>query len=171
MSSRQAHSLPVFTPQRVAQGLRREGKASEQTKRLPAITVDVASVAKGAILVGQFLARRAAVKKARLQELRAEALELAEQFQGFLGIPDLMAGGRCSREEAANCFDLLENEQYCRFLCLYQEEALYVFPAFLTKVWSCDYCMSEFTVEKEHRKLTQCACPNCGATMRQRVAL
>ncbi len=172
MSRPQVYPLPAFTPQAVAQSLRRqEEKSPEPRQQRPTITVDVVSVAKGAIWVGQLLAPRAAHKKARLKQLRVEALELAEQLQGFLGIPDLTAGGRCSREEAKTCLESLESEQFCRFLCHYQDEPLYVFPAFLAKVWSCEYCTTEFAVRAEHRAASHCGCPNCGATMKQVVAV
>ncbi len=173
MSLRQGHGLAVFTPQGVARGLREkspEPNKEVKPSKAPVITVDVASVAKGVMVVGKFLVRRAAGKRARAQELKALALELAEQFQGFLGIPDLLSRGECSREEAQRCFEALEAEQHCRYLCHYQDEALYVFPAFLARVWSCDYCASQFAVDVATRDMPVCGCPNCGASMAQRIA-
>lgn len=174
MSLRQGHGLAVFTPQGVARGLREKAPESPKevkpSKKAPTVTVDVASVAKGVVVVGEFLVRRAAGKRARAKELKLLALELAEQFQGFLGVPDLLSRGECSREEALRCLEALEAEQYCRYLCHYQEEALYVFPAFLARVWSCDYCASQFALDAVTRHLSACGCPNCGATMVQRVA-
>lgn len=173
MSLRQGHRLAVFSPQGMARGLREkspEPKKEVKPSKAPVITVDIASVAKGAVIVGEFLVRRAAGKRARAQELKALALELAEQFQGFLGLPDLISRGECSREEAQRCLEALEADQYCRYLCHYQDEALYVFPAFLARVWSCDYCASQFAVDASTRDLPVCGCPNCGAAMAQRIA-
>ena len=174
MSVHQGQGLPMFTPAGVARGLRErtpESKPESKPARVPSVTVDLGSLAKGAVMVGEFLIRRAARRRARASELRAAAIDLAESFQGYLGAPDLMNREGCSREDAERCLESLEGEQFCRFLCFYQAERLYVFPAFLSRVWACDYCGSCFPVQRSSSQLEVCGCPNCGAAMKQTVAL
>lgn len=173
MSVRQGQGLPMFTPAAVARGLRektRDCQPEPNPVRVPSVTVDLGSLAKGAVMMGEFLIRRAARKRARASELRAAAIDLAEYFQGYLGAPDLMSRESCSREEAERCLESLEGEQFCRFLCFYQAERVYVFPAFLARAWACDYCGSCFPVQRSSSQLEVCGCPSCGAVMKQTVA-
>ena len=179
MPRRQAHHrLTVFTPGAVARNLQPKDpreqpqpRVQSATSKTPTIVVDIASVAKGAVIVGEYLLRRARNTKLRQQEIRKLTLEVAQLFEGFVGIPDLLARDRdITREDAKNCLRGLEDEQLCRFLCHYQDEPVYVFPAFLARVWECQYCTSTFGVAPENRQLSACGCPNCGATMRQRLA-
>jgi hypothetical protein len=173
-----AGRLPAFTPQRVARALHRDGEPRrEQPVKPPpapssggsAVTIDVAAVLRGALDLAAYLGRRAAQKKAAEQELEARALELACAYQGLLGVPDLLMRTECTRARAQACLCRLESSGVCRFLCTYREEALYVFPAFLPRAWSCEYCLSSYQVRPDMRSLDSCACPGCGAAMSQRI--
>lgn len=179
MPRRQAHHrLAVFTPGALARSLQPKAPREQPQPRVPSATsktpivvVDIASLAKGAVIVGEYLLHRARNTKLRQQEIRKLTLEIAQRFEGFVGIPDLLArDDEITREDARRCLSGLEDEQICRYLCHYHDEPVYVFPAFLARVWECEYCASTFAVRPEDRKLSACGCPNCGAVMRQRLA-
>lgn len=171
--------LPTFAPQNLARALVRE-QTPEQTKSAPArehspakavttINIDLGSAVRGALAVAEYFGRRQAKKRAEEKELEKKALELAAEYQGLVGVPDLLMRSDCNRQQAEQCLALLEKASLCRYLCQYQEEALYVFPGYLPRVWECDYCASQRPVPSGTPASTLCQCGSCGAAMSQKI--
>ncbi len=172
--------LPVFSPQSVARAMRsredeKPRKPEPRPRRpvrspgAPTIHIDLGTVLKGAVAVAEFLTRHAARKRAADKELEQDCLRLAAEYQGLVGVPDLLMRTSCDRAQAERCLDRLEKASMCRFLCHYQDEPLYVFPAFLPRMWECDYCASTYPVPASTSAATLCRCNGCGAMMTQKI--
>lgn len=173
--------LPTFSPSTVARAARRDKSEEEAPARPPArsrpapaststtVHIDLGSALKGAVAVAEFFCRRAAGKRAALKELEQTCLQLAAEYQGLVGVPDLLMRAECDRGQAMECLDRLEKASLCRYLCDYQEEALYVFPGFLPRQWECDYCGSKLPVPQGTPASTLCQCGSCGASMSQKI--
>ncbi len=75
----------------------------------------------------------------------------------------------CDRKGAESCLSRLEKAQFCRFLCHYQDEALYVFPGYLPRAWECEYCSNQIPTPAGTPPSAQCECGCCGAQMGQKI--
>jgi hypothetical protein len=168
--------LPTFTPQLVAQAARRpqpaprqDEPAAEARKASPAIQIDLGTALQGAVAVADFFVKRSAARRVAQRELEQTCLQLAQEYQGLLGVPDLLMRAQCDRKQAECCLQQLERASLCRYLCDYQQEALYVFPGFLPRQWECDYCQSRLPVPQGTPASSMCQCAGCGANMTQKI--
>lgn len=171
--------LAVFSPRAVASALAKEKERPEPRPRettpvtgqraTATINIDLGTALKGAVAVAEYLVRRQARKREQERALESKTLELAAEYQGLVGIPDLLLRTDCDRKQAEQCLARLEAAQVCRFLCHYREEALYVFPGHLARIWECDYCGGQSAVLAGTPPLRTCHCPNCAATMTQKI--
>lgn len=164
--------LPVFSPQRVARSLKapeKEPASAERPAPRATVVVDLSDAVRGVVAVGKFLFRHHQNRKIAERELDARTLEMARAFRGLVGVPDLLVHADCNRSQAQACLSRMEALGYCRYLATYESEAIYVFPAFLARAWSCEYCLSESPVPQGTDRSATCECSNCGARMAQKI--
>jgi hypothetical protein len=134
-----------------------------------AIQIDLGTALQGAVAVADFFVKRSAARRVAQRELEQTCLQLAQEYQGLLGVPDLLMRAQCDRKQAECCLQQLERASLCRYLCDYQQEALYVFPGFLPRQWECDYCQSRLPVPQGTPASSMCQCAGCGANMTQKI--
>lgn len=166
--------LDNFSPQNLAKNLlappppEPEQKRPKAPDRTPSATVhvDLGQVVQGVYHLAHLVCDSLSKRRAKREALETKTLELARQFKGFVGAPDLLMNSNCTRQEAEFCLQSLQDKSLCRFLCEYQGEPLFVFPAFLARIWACDYCESEFPAL---RGAKPCECRNCGAELAERL--
>jgi hypothetical protein len=169
--------LPTFSPKTVARALAREPKPEAPKPKPPAapgptattIHIDLGSTIRGAVAVAEFFAGRAAKKREAAIDLEGKAMTLAAEYQGIVGVPDLIMRTGCDRAQALRALEALEKASLCRFLCHYQDEALYVFPGYLPRAWECDYCLAKVSVPSGTPASALCRCGGCGAMMSQKI--
>lgn len=173
--------LPVFSPRTVATALVKPREDEPEAppresrplpeRRVPTttISIDLGSVIKGAVALAEYASRWHLRKRAAARELDRRALELASEYQGLLGVPDLLMRADCDRDGAQSCLTRLEKAQFCRFLCLYQEEAMYVFPGYLPRAWECEYCSNHVPTPLGTPRSPARECECCGAAMVQKI--
>lgn len=166
-----------FTPHGVARALRdgsqetpRENPRSQpSSSKEPNLKVQVnaGDVLGGLVQAARFVdgyARRR--REERRRELDQSVLTMASQYKGFVGVPDLLSSRLCERKEGVECFQRLQREGHCQWLCEYHDEPLYVFPAFLVRTWVCHHCDARYPVTELPTQQTRfCEC--CGAGLEQ----
>lgn len=162
-----------FTPQGVARALRegsqeppRNPKPSPSPSRQTSVKVNInaGEVLSGLVNAARFVdgyARRR--REERRLELDKSVLTMASQYKGFVGMPDLLLNELCEREEGSACFQRLQREGHCRWLCDYGDEPLYVFPAFLVRTWVCHHCDARYPAAASTGHTRFCEC--CGAAL------
>lgn len=166
--------IPTFTPAGIAQALGSEKPKPEPVVAKPervttSLTIDLGTAARGALEIAKFLSARAEKKRAAERDLESRALVLAREYQGILGPPDLVLRVGCRKVEAEQCLAELEQAQVCRYLTHYQDEAVYVFPGFLPRIWECEYCSHQVAPTPGAASFKLCQC--CGAPMVNKVLL
>jgi hypothetical protein len=164
-----------FTPQRISSAVREsrkpEPKPAKPTREPSTgsrvnVQIDTGDLF-GTVwnVVRYFDRKRQAKHLARQQELDNKVLHLASHVQGIVGMPDLLMRQWCDREAGKGCFERLQASGDCTFLCTYHDEDVFVFPAFIQRIWNCHYCDSEFTASASDRQNKVCTCTNCGARL------
>lgn len=164
-----------FTPRSVARNLnsKKEREKPQRRRATPSVNVfvDVERLFKGVVEVVSYFERRQRRKvEKRERELEELALRLAGTYKGIVGMPDLLMREACDRDEGERCFRRLMARGDCLFLCEYEGESVYVFPAHLARVWHCSHCDSSFPSQPHQSGDERLNCCNCGGTLEQQIA-